>query len=74
MPAIGNRPPLADAGEDDVTDTLEAVTLVGSGEDGESPSAPASADLHVDPRQRSRHRHAGDSQRADDHGVVLGRR
>ena len=40
MPAIGNRPPLANAGEDEIADTLEAVTLVGSGEDGETPSAP----------------------------------
>ena len=40
MPAIGNRPPLAGAGEDLIADTLETVTLLGSGEDGESPSAP----------------------------------
>ena len=41
MPAIGNLPPLADAGEDEIADTLETVTLVGSGEDGRSPPAPA---------------------------------
>ena len=40
MPAIGNRPPLADAGEDVIADTNEVVTLVGSGEDGETPPAP----------------------------------
>ena len=41
MPAIGNLPPLADAGEDEVADTLETVTLLGSGEDGTTPPAPA---------------------------------
>jgi hypothetical protein len=41
MPTIGNRPPLSDAGEDEIADTLETVTLLGSGEDGESPSSPA---------------------------------
>ena len=40
MPAIGNRPPLADAGGDLVSDTQETVTLLGSGEDGEMPSSP----------------------------------
>jgi hypothetical protein len=40
MPAIGNRPPLADAGLDLVSDTQETVTLTGSGEDGETPSSP----------------------------------
>jgi hypothetical protein len=41
MPVIGNLPPLADAGEDDIADTLEAVTLLGSGEDGETPPSPS---------------------------------
>jgi hypothetical protein len=40
MPVIGNRPPLAGAGEDLVADTLETVTLTGSGEDGETPPSP----------------------------------
>jgi hypothetical protein len=40
MPAIGNRPPLAAAGEDLIADTQETVTLLGSGEDGETPPAP----------------------------------
>lgn len=40
MPAIGNRPPLADAGGDLIADTQETVTLVGSGEDGETPPSP----------------------------------
>jgi hypothetical protein len=40
MPAIGNRPPLANAGGDLVADTQETVTLFGSGEDGDSPPSP----------------------------------
>ncbi|HEX5987215.1 MAG TPA: lamin tail domain-containing protein [Nocardioides sp.] len=40
LPNIGNRPPLADAGEDQLADTNEVVTLAGSGEDGETPPSP----------------------------------
>ncbi len=40
LPAIGNLPPLADAGEELIADTNEAVTLLGSGEDGTDPSSP----------------------------------
>jgi hypothetical protein len=40
LPAIGNIAPVADAGEDQISDTNETLTLKGFGEDGELPSAP----------------------------------
>jgi hypothetical protein len=41
LPAITNRPPMADAGEPMmIADTNETITLLGSGEDGESPGFP----------------------------------
>ena len=39
LPALGNLPPLADAGEAMIADTNETITLVGSGEDPETPAA-----------------------------------
>lgn len=39
MPAIGNRPPLADAGPDTVADVGETLQLAGSGSDDGQPAA-----------------------------------
>ena len=43
MPAIGNRPPLADAGPDTVADVGESVQLAGTGTDDGQPGALTSA-------------------------------
>ncbi len=43
MPAIGNRPPLADAGPDTVADVGETVPLTGAGTDDGAPAALSSA-------------------------------
>ncbi len=43
MPAIGNRPPLADAGPDTVADVGETVQLTGTGTDDGQPAALTSA-------------------------------
>lgn len=43
MPAIGNRPPLADAGPDTVADVGETVQLAGTGTDDGAPAALSSA-------------------------------
>jgi len=43
MPAIGDRPPLADAGPDTVADVGEAVQLTGRGTDDDQPAALTSA-------------------------------
>jgi hypothetical protein len=40
LPPIANIAPLADAGEDQISDTNETITLRGFGEDGELPSSP----------------------------------